>query len=247
MQREHQESEYTTRETARQVGVRQKEESDSEERRCNTRQICGSRQLDLAETAKHLAKRMSELSEFDFIQLKRAARYQVGKPRNTLRFRRQEHLRKITVFVESDFAGDPVLRKSTTGLVAQIGKHTVKSGSILQSLTALTAGETEFHAVVKGGQVGLSLRSIHSDLGILMKVEIQSDSSTANSLTDRFRAGPRTKHTDTRYFWIQERVQDGDLSIKKVLASKNCVDVGTMPFSAFVLQRHCKCAGLVFY
>ena len=37
----------------------------------------------------------------------------------------------------------------------------------------------------------------------------RSDSSTANSLTDRLGAGQRTKHIDTRYFWIQERVQDG--------------------------------------
>ena len=37
------------------------------------------------------------------------------------------------------------------------------------------------------------------DLGIPMKIEIQSDISTANSLTDRLGAGPRTKHIDTRY------------------------------------------------
>ena len=53
-----------------------------------------------------------------------------------------------------------------------------------------------------------------------MKIEIQSDSSTRNSLTDRMGAGQRTKHIDTRYFWIQERVQDGDLSIKKVPTAK---------------------------
>ena len=35
--------------------------------------------LDLAETAKHLAQRMSEPREFDFVPLKRAARYLVGK------------------------------------------------------------------------------------------------------------------------------------------------------------------------
>ena len=39
--------------------------------------------------------------------------------------------------------------------------------------------------MVKGGQVGFSLRSLYQDLGIRMKVEIQSDSSTATSLTDR--------------------------------------------------------------
>ena len=69
--------------------------------------------------------------------------------------------------MDSDFAGDPVSRKSTTGSVAQIGNHTVKSGSTLQSLTALSVGEAEFYAVVRGG-----LRSMYQDLGIPMKIEI---------------------------------------------------------------------------
>ena len=120
--------------------------------------------LDLAETAKHLAQRMSEPREFDFIPLKRAARYLVGKPKAAPRCRRQKHVDKITVFVDSDFAGDPISRKGTTGLVAQIGNHAVISGSTLQSLTALSVGEAEFYAVVKGGQVGLSLRSTYQDL-----------------------------------------------------------------------------------
>ena len=60
-----------------------------------------------------------------------------------------------------------------------------------------------------------------------MQIEIQSDSSTANSLTDRLGAGQRTKHIDTRYFWIQERLQDGDFSIKIVPTAKNCADVST--------------------
>ena len=89
--------------------------------------------LDLAETAKHLAQRMSEPREFDFVPLKRAARYLVVKPKAALRYRRQKHVDKITDFVDSDSAGDSISRKSTTGLVAQIGSHIVNSGSTLQS------------------------------------------------------------------------------------------------------------------
>ena len=153
-----------------------------------------------------------------FIPLKRAARYLVGRPKAALRFRRQKHVDKITVFVDSDFAGDPVSWKSTPGLVAQIGNH------------------------------GLSSSSMNQDLGIPMKIEIQSDSSMANSLTDRLGAGQRTKkHIDTGNFWMQERVQVGDLSIKKVPTAKNCADVGTKPVSASELRQHCKLAGLVFY
>ena len=120
----------------------------------------------------------SEHREFDFIPLKRAAQYLAGKPKAALRLQRQKHVDKITVSVDSDFAGDPVWSESATGLVPQIGFHTLKFGSTLQSLTALSVGEAEFYAVVKGGQVGLSLRSMCQDLGIPVKIEIQSDSLT---------------------------------------------------------------------
>ena len=101
--------------------------------------------------------------------------------------------------------------------------------------------------MMKGGQVVLSLRSMYQYLGIPVKIEIQSDCSTAKSLPDRFGAGQRAKLKDTRYFWRQERVTDGDFSIKKVLTAKNCADVGTKPVSASVLQQRCKFAGLVFF
>ena len=105
-----------------------------------------------------------------------------------MRFRRHENVEK------------------SQGLVAQIGNHTVKSGSASQSLTALSVGDAEFYAVVKGCDDGLSLRSIYMDLGIPMKYEIQSDSSSAQFLTDRFGAGHRTTHIDARHFGVQEQV-----------------------------------------
>ena len=150
--------------------------------------------LDLAEAAKLLAQRTSKLREVDSVSLKRAARFLLGKTKAAIRFRRQEHINKNTVFMDSGFAGDPVSRKRATGLVAQIWNYVVKSGSTLQSLKALSVGEAEFYAPVKGGPVGLSFGAMHMDLGIPTGVEIQSDSSTANSLTDRLGAGPRTKH-----------------------------------------------------
>ena len=190
---------------------------------------------------------MSEPRAFECIPLKRTALYLVGKPEAALRFRRQERVDKITVFVDGDVAGDPVPRKSTTALVAQIGNHTVKSGSTLQSLAALSGGEAEIYGVVKGCQAGLSLGSTNMDLGFPMKVELHCDSSTVISLTDQLGTGPRKKHTDSRFFGSQESVQDGDLTIKTGPTAKICADVGTKPVSAEVPQQHCKVAGLIFY
>ena len=126
-------------------------------------------------------------------------------PKRRLDFEDRNMLTKITVFVDSDFAGGPRSRgRARRDWWLRLVTTLWNSGSTPQSLTALSVGEAEFYAVMKGGQVGLSLRSMYQDLGIPVKIEIQSDSSTANSLTDRLGAGQRTKHIDTWFFWIQE-------------------------------------------
>ena len=143
---------------------------------------------------------MSEPREFDFIPLKRAARYLVEKPKAVLRFRRQQHVDKITVFMDSDFSGDPVSRKSTMGLVAQIGNHTEKSGSTLQSLTSLSVGEAEFFAAVKGSQVDS---------------ERESAGETEKYSMDRLEAIHQREFKDARYFWIPEPVRTSSILLRR--------------------------------
>ena len=116
--------------------ILKKDEASRHRSACMRLAYLAQDRLDLAETAKHLAQRMSEPRGFDFVPLKRAARHLVGKPKAALRFRRQKFVDKITVFVDSDFAGDPVSRKSTTGW--WLGSvTTLKSGSTLQNLDSI--------------------------------------------------------------------------------------------------------------
>ena len=105
------------------------------------------------------------------LPMKRAARYLVGKQRSALRYRRQERVEKISLRGERFRCRIQSREKARQGLVAQIGIHTVKSASTLQ--TVQSAKEAEFYAVVKGSPVGLILRSMYQDLGIHMKIEIK--------------------------------------------------------------------------
>ena len=91
------------------------------------------------------------------------------------------------------------------------------------------------------------MTSIYMDLGIPMLVEIRSDSSTSNSLTDRLGAGPSKKHIGTRYFWIQARVRDGDLTIKRVPTAKTVQLLERSQSLLSVLQKHRRFAVLVCY
>ena len=135
MQRKHPDSEYIARKLqvklvsdARKSLTLNKEDATRYRSACIRLSSLAQDRWDFADTAKHLAQRMNEHREFDVIPLKRAARYLVRKRRAALRIRGQQHVEKITVFVDSDFGSHPLSSKCTTGLVAPVGSHTVNGG-----------------------------------------------------------------------------------------------------------------------
>ena len=121
---------------------------------------------DLAKTAKLLAQRMSETREIVFCSTEACSTESCrgnqklqydSVDKNTLT-KSKSPWTAISLAIQSRE------RERATRLVARIGVHTVKSESTHQSLIALSAGGAAFHAVVKGCQIGLSLRSIHMDV-----------------------------------------------------------------------------------
>ena len=59
---------------------------------------------------------MSEPREFDFVLLKRAARYLVEKPKAALRYRRQDHADKITCLRGQRLCWRPSLEEEYDGI-----------------------------------------------------------------------------------------------------------------------------------
>ena len=90
--------------------------------------------------------------------------------------------------------------------------HTVNSGSTHQSLTTLSVGEAEFYTVVKGGQVGLSLKSMYQDQGIPMKIETQSDSVTATERLGAAKPGVRSAADSPQHSWLSRVLKRMTLS-----------------------------------
>ena len=101
---------------------------------------------------------MSKPQEFDIVPLRRAAGYLVEKPKAVIPFRRQEHIDQITVLVDSDFAGDPVSRNSTTGLVG--GADWCTHSEIWIHTSELESAERRRSGVPRSGEGRSSWTSI---------------------------------------------------------------------------------------
>ncbi len=98
----------------------------------------------------------------------------------------------------------------------RLGSHSVKLWSSTQKSIALSSGEAEYYALVKGGSIGIGISSMLSDFGVMVdsRLNIHTDSSAAKGICSRRGLG-KVRHIDIHMLWIQERVQKGDIVIKK--------------------------------
>ena len=113
--------------------------------------------MDLGEVSKHMAQSMSKPREADLDQCKRLARYLIGRLRAILVYKAQPMREAVSVETDSDWAQCPLTRKSTSGLLAALGDHCIKTQAVLQSLITLSVAESEYYAQVKGAALGISL------------------------------------------------------------------------------------------
>ena len=181
---------------------------------------------DLAEAVKTLARRMVAPTAGDMTRLKRLGRYVLGRPRATLEFRPQELPQELLVEVDSDFAGDLITRRSTTGMACLFGSHVIKTQSVLQSTVSLSSGESEFYAAVQGSAVGLGIQSLLADWRVPVTVTVASDSSAARGLASK-RGLSKTRHIATRFLWLQEKVRRKEIRLIKVGTVDNRGDLFT--------------------
>ena len=131
------------------------------------------------------------------------------------------------MFCGSDHAGCSITRRSTTGLVTMWGRHCIMHSSNKQSTFSLASGKSEYYAIVKA-TAGLSIQAPLSDWNLETILKVKSDSSAAREITQRQGLG-QTRHVETRFLWVQEKVQRRVLELEKVGTNHNVSDLLTKP------------------
>ena len=100
-----------------------------------------------------------------------------------------------------------------------MGYHTAKTWSTTQAVVALSSGEAELYALTKGAPTALGLSSLAADFGLELHLKIHTDASAAIGIVHRQGVG-KLRHVRVQYLWIQSKVQNGDLSVRKIYGKK---------------------------
>ena len=194
---------------------------------------------DLSWSAKELCRRMSAPRREDMLRLRRLARYLVEAPRLVSWFAAQSAGLPVRAFADTDFAGCPDTRRSTSGGCLLRGQHHLKHWSVTQKCITLSTGEAELSGCVKGAAEGLGLQALLADLGEEVPLELWTDSSAAIGIAKRSGIG-RIRHLAVALLWLQEKVKNGELDLYKVLGEDNPADLMTKSMSRPSIDKHLK-------
>ena len=199
---------------------------------------------DISEAVKRMAQGMAKPRQGHWELLKRLARYLVHKPDISLIYKQQRMPDYIRIAVDSDFAGDKLSRKSTTGMVQMLGTHVIRGSSNLQGVLGLNVSEAEYYALVHGASYGLGLQAYFQDLNLQFGLVVESDSSSAKAFASRIGLG-KQRHVMTRFLWLQQAVAQSRVVVRKIGTKNNPADVLTKPVEKTVLDRHMEVLGLM--
>ena len=140
--------------------------------------------IDCQYASKEICRYMAKPTAHAWKALKRLCRYYRSAPRIVYEFRKQS-VDCIDVYTDTDWAGCPRTRKSTSGGVVMLGQHAMKHWSSTQTSTALSSGEAEFAGVIRGSGQGLGYQALLEDLGIKAPLRVWTDSSAAIGICSR--------------------------------------------------------------
>jgi len=131
-------------------------------------------------------------------------------------------------FLDANLGGDFDTKKSTTGYIFTLGGTTVSWKSKLQHRVSLSTMEVEYIVISEAAKEMIWLKNFLNELGKEQEnASMFSDSQSAVSLAKNSVFHSRCKHIQLRYHFIKELINDGDLSLLKILGSENPTDMLT--------------------
>lgn len=147
-------------------------------------------------------------------------------------------------FVDADWAGCPVDRRSYTGFVFNLSGAAVSWESRKQRTIALSSTEAEYMALSEAAREALYLQGFLSELKLSdsKRIKLMNDNRGAQLLAHNHTFHARSKHIDIKHHFIREVLLRGQLEIKHIPSEEMPADFLT---KGLTKDKHHKCLDLV--
>jgi hypothetical protein len=185
---------------------------------------------DIAYAVGIVSRYMKDPRASHWVAIKQILRYLAGTVHFGCVYKRHDTSEPNLVgFSDSDLAGDVDDRRSTSGSVFMLGSSLVTWGSQKQRVVALSSSEAEYIASANTACQGIWLSRLLGELlGIQgPKVKLLVDNKSAIALSRNPQHHDCSKHIDTRYHFVCDCVERGEVDIDHVSTRDQLADILT--------------------
>ena len=182
---------------------------------------------DIAFAFKECSRAVGNATRADLTRLKRTGRYLLHTPRVVweVPLQQEEIIMMIDGLSNADAAGCSKTRRSTSGGCFRVGQHTLATWSSTQKVVSLSSAEAEYCCMVRCASEAIGLANTIRELGHEAHVRIWTDAA-ARGLALLSGSGA-IKHMETKYFWLQQKEKNQELTIEKIRGTVHPADLMT--------------------
>ena len=128
---------------------------------------------------------------------------------------------------DSNYATNSETRKSTSSIEVTLNGALVVMRSIGQKIVALSVTEAELIARTQGVQEMLYVMRLLESIGLKVKkpMILECDNKGAIDISNNWTVNGRTKHMDTRYYFLRELKEKGIIESRWISGNENSTDL----------------------
>ncbi|CAL5368349.1 unnamed protein product [Camellia sinensis] len=185
-----------------------------------------------------ISRYMENPTQLHLLPAKRIFRYLVGTINFGILYRKEGNF-GLLGFTDSDYAGDPDDRRSTSGYVFMMGSGAVSWSSKKQQIVTLSTTEAEFVAAASCACQAIWLRRLLEELHYHQQgpTPVYCDSSSAIKLSKNPVLHGRSKHIDVRYHFLRDLTKDETIDLIYCRSEDQVADILTKPLKLAIFVK----------
>lgn len=188
---------------------------------------------DIAVGVNLLSQKVSKPTNNDWTELKRVIKYLKGTAKYKLAMAIHTSDHELSGYADANWAESTINRRSNSGYLFKLNGGVISWSSRKQKCVALSSTEAELIALTEASKEGIWIRRLLNEIDRIVcdPMTIYEDNQSCLKLIENNNASNRSKHIDTKYFFIKDLIKQNIISYKYCSTENMIADILTKPLS----------------